>query len=251
MSSFSRRIEGNRDEEAARLQILDQPLERDRTGEKPNEVDVSLVLPDSKQEVKLRLVADWGVGVGGGVWSAALLLCRQIASRETVFRAQMQGRRVLELGAGTGVLGLAAAHICHPKVTVLTDLESYLPLLRENVDRNRACSSDIQAVAYDWNSDPALGAPFDFILGGDLAYNPNLYRPLIRALSMNSDAHTVIYLGVTRSDTGIGFYKLLDTSGFDYYRIPDWELAGKSESGSSRNFGLLVIFRRPMYVLAT
>ena len=58
---------------------------------------------------KLRLNLDWGVGIGGGLWSAGMWLCRQISSRPEVFRRLVKGRRVLELGSGTGLVTTALA----------------------------------------------------------------------------------------------------------------------------------------------
>jgi hypothetical protein len=85
------------------------------------------------------------------------------------------------------------------------------------------------------------------ILGGDLAYNPGLYGPLVNALETCSDAHTVTYLGVTRSDTTQGFFKLLRERGFEFYRLLDWETEGKGNTGDVQPYGLFVIFKeRPL-----
>ena len=50
-------------------------------------------------------------------------------------------------------------------------------------------------------------------------------------------------LGVTRSDTGRDFFELLEAEGFEYYRVPDSEVAGKFD-GTPASFGLFVIFLR-------
>jgi hypothetical protein len=51
----------------------------------------------------------------------------------------MAGRRVLELGAGTGALGIAVAALGGD--VVLTDLPDVVPLTRKNVERNAASFS--------------------------------------------------------------------------------------------------------------
>ena len=46
------------------------------------------------------------LGIGGKVWDAALTLVRYLrAERSTL----LEGRRVLELGAGTGIVGMCCA----------------------------------------------------------------------------------------------------------------------------------------------
>lgn len=52
----------------------------------------------------------------------------------------MAGRRVLELGAGTGALGIAVAALGGD--VVLTDLPDVVPLTRQNVQLNTASFSD-------------------------------------------------------------------------------------------------------------
>lgn len=220
----------------------------------------------------LRLEVDWGVGIGGGLWSAGLLLCRQLAARSDFFRALCDGRRVLELGSGTGLCGLALATICQPVEVVVTDLQTHVELMERNIARwqqqladqaDPADSTDpaerkhqaegqcrshppsVIAAEFDWDKDAAhLRPPFDVVLGTDLAYREELFLPVVRALLAASDAHTVTLLGVTRSDTGPAFFDLLRQHGFEYYRVPDWEMKGKSESGAVANFGLFFIFKQ-------
>jgi hypothetical protein len=138
-----------------------------------------------------------------------------------------------------------------PAELVLTDVESHLDLLRINAEANAVPGCDVMVEAYEWGKEapvPGGGGAFDVILGGDLAYNPGLYGPLVGALDACSDAHTLTYLCVTRSDTNRGFFELLYKRGFEYFRIPDWETEGKSEVGDVCSYGLFVIFKeRPRF----
>ena len=170
-------------------------------------------------------------------------------------------------GAGTGLIGLAAAHVCAPTELVLTDVESHVDLLKLNAANNPVPGCNIKVEAYHWGQESPIpgssssnssnsnsnsnssnsGSAFDVILGGDLAYNPGLYGPLVNALETCSDAHTVTYLGVTRSDTTQGFFKLLRERGFEFYRLLDWETEGKGNTGDVQPYGLFVIFKeRPL-----
>jgi hypothetical protein len=111
---------------------------------------------------------------------------------------------VIELGSGTGALGLYAAHVLGACAVLLTDLAPNLELLRSNRDLNRlqivhggtemSCPT-VDVVALDW-TDTSLPselmdwkkryAPYgvDVILGSDLflPYAADLLDPLARTL---------------------------------------------------------------------
>ena len=108
----------------------------------------------------------WDVGIGGNLWVAGLMLVNELDSRARYFRAWMKGKRVLELGSGTGLVGLAAARICEPAEVCLTDLDSHVECMKNNVAQNAATSTSdcvVNVKAYDWNGDAShLGLPYDF-----------------------------------------------------------------------------------------
>ena len=117
----------------------------------------------------------------------------------------MSGLRVIDLGAGTGAVGLAAG-LMGASVT-LTDQEQLTFLMHENLDRVRIASKqsdlgvasssgigndidsgatlDVHVTTYDWGGDDAHLAPlpFDVVLVSDCIL-PKLYpiEPLVAAL---------------------------------------------------------------------
>ena len=52
-------------------------------------------------------------------------------------QALFKGKRVLEVGSGTGIVGVAAAAF-NPKKVYLTDLPEYLAILQSNKNKNVA-----------------------------------------------------------------------------------------------------------------
>ena len=91
------------------------------------------------------------------------------------------GKRVLELGCGLGLAGLAAASHAGAKSVVLTDRDdSVLQLAREAIAANEL-SEGADAIAstatLDWGADAAelaasIGVePFDVIIGADILYD--------------------------------------------------------------------------------
>lgn len=54
---------------------------------------------------KLKLEVNWGVGIGGGLWSTGILLTEHLAKHAALYDRVLKGKRVLELGSGTGLVG--------------------------------------------------------------------------------------------------------------------------------------------------
>ena len=57
----------------------------------------------------LHLRCDWGVGIGGGLWTTGEHLCAHFREHAGSYARWLDGRRVLELGSGTGLLGIGLA----------------------------------------------------------------------------------------------------------------------------------------------
>lgn len=72
-----------------------------------------------------------GAGPGGALWDGSIALAQHVAAH---FADGLAGQRVVELGAGTGLPGLAAARL--GARVVLTDRPRALPLLARNVQAN-------------------------------------------------------------------------------------------------------------------
>ena len=117
--------------------------------------------------------------VGGVVWDAALVLNSFLEK----ISAELKGKNILELGAGTGVSGLIAAHF-GARVSI-TDTEDFVPLIEKNIEQNKELikSSPVYAFCLDWRyfdeneklETPAevskkLELPFDMIILSDCIY---------------------------------------------------------------------------------
>eukprot|EP01034_Spumella_vulgaris_P025567 gene25567-32037_t len=137
----------------------------------------------------------------------------------------VQKRKVLELGAGTGVAGIAAGLLGASDV-LLTDLEYTLANLRRNADENfvqmvpeapmtspssvtsskdqRTTPLEYRVAALDWAdsstypvncSDSETNTrPFDVILGADIVWLEHLVPLLVNTLVACMSDHTVLLL---------------------------------------------------------
>ena len=115
-----------------------------------------------------------GVGVGGSLWRSAGALCRwQLRNAD-----EIRGKKVLELGAGTGASGLFAAALGASSVTLTDGTDGLVPLLTRNAEHNRergVIGADTAVAIGPWRfgeTPPACaaGETYDIVIGSDITY---------------------------------------------------------------------------------
>ncbi|XP_029695973.1 protein N-lysine methyltransferase METTL21A isoform X3 [Takifugu rubripes] len=165
----------------------------------------------------LRLAQDWKrLGVAAVVWDAAVVLCMYLE----LGQVDLKEKEVIELGAGTGLVGIVAAlmgefnnlaqkisfkfelyiEVCSfpgARATI-TDREPALDFLSANVKANLPADSPGSAVVSElsWGEGldryPAGG--FDLVLGADIIYLKDTFGPLLRTLEHLCSESTLILL---------------------------------------------------------
>jgi len=111
-------------------------------------------------------------------------------------RQPMCGRRVVELGAGTGVVGVMASYL--GASVIVTDLDSLVPLLDHNITKNNHLlrAGAMTAKAYCWGSEPDedLLHPDFLVLANCVYYESSLETLLDTVLTLTSGgrSNTVI-----------------------------------------------------------
>lgn len=111
--------------------------------------------------------------------------------------------RVLELGAGCGIVGIALAQLIKCEV-LLTDLEDATEILERNVEyATPAQGSLVRTQVLDWATpldDSSFNFKFDLVLVSDCIYNPDSSRLLVEVLNQLAQraAHITIMLGFKR-----------------------------------------------------
>ncbi|KAI0283432.1 putative methyltransferase-domain-containing protein, partial [Russula aff. rugulosa BPL654] len=136
------------------------------------------------------LVSEDHTSVGLQSWASSILLAERLCANPGKFSldptTRGRGLRVLELGAGTGLLSITAAKILAngqvrasgpPPTIVATDFHpDVLANLQRNVDDN-ADAQGILVRKLDWSQPNSSSAPFDrpfdVILAADVVYEPS------------------------------------------------------------------------------
>lgn len=192
--------------------------------------------------------------LGLKTWASSYLLAKRLVLLRSTLPVLPPNAHILELGAGTGLVGLAAAAVFGRHV-VLTDLPGIVPNLTRNLEANAAApaatETGAEAAVLDWSNPSDFSVPsssvqavrpnsFPLILAADPIYSPAHPRLLVQTiaahLSRTKEARLIVELplreafGVERADLrsrleGLGL-KLLDEGeevGYDDWVASDGE----------------------------
>lgn len=141
--------------------------------------------PDGMLEINIReptLTAD---NLGFKTWASSYMLAKHLAS----IPAPIKPMKTLELGAGTGLVGIAAASIWGSSVH-LTDLAEIVPNLRQNINNNaaivKANGGSATAGLLNWSETRTQLNEDDlplFVLVADCIYAPEHPRLLVETIA--------------------------------------------------------------------
>ncbi len=121
------------------------------------------------------------------LWEAAMVLSLLITGLPD---PKGKGKKFLELGAGLGAPGLAAA--AHGFDTTLTDYEEHiLDFQRVSAAANQLNNINFQIV--DWLNPPEM-SKFDIIVGAEILFREEFFAPLLSLLRISLKPEGVIYL---------------------------------------------------------
>eukprot|EP00118_Oscarella_pearsei_P001154 m.311870 g.311870 ORF g.311870 m.311870 type:complete len:224 (+) comp167494_c0_seq1:2-673(+) len=135
-----------------------------------------------------------GIGdTGCVVWDAALVLSgcvKELGRRKPGF---WQNKCVIELGAGTGAVGLVAA-TCGASC-ILTDLTQFIPLIQFNIDANRAVlKGSAKAEVLEWGNVFRMPEHVDVLLMSDIVYYAESLDPLIKTVNSLCGPDTIVLM---------------------------------------------------------
>jgi len=188
------------------------------------------------------------------LWRASEHLCRYLVKHrnddmlDLMLRQDNSQRgseriRILELGAGLGLVGILAHRISSPKSHVfITDGDTEaLVCLRENVELNRikqeanSKSSDnvgeVTCCQLLWGTDTSLafleqqnGEKIDVLLASDIVYSPVIIQPLWETVQCLLDSKGIFVFAYARRKVPVSIEDVLaaaEEAGFQYERCEE------------------------------
>mmetsp|Transcript_44627 Transcript_44627/g.100769 ORF Transcript_44627/g.100769 Transcript_44627/m.100769 type:complete len:315 (+) Transcript_44627:3-947(+) len=167
-----------------------------------NEMQIKYRLKD-RPDTLVSVSQDPGIenSTGGIVWETAYLLATFLEDKTPPIR---KGSRVLEVGAGCGLLGIVMAHLGHS--VICTEAREPLPILENNIEAAQdaiaraqgSCRAELLRWDFPEDRAPLLekegGKKFDVILGTDVFFEKKLVAPLLETISSLSHEETEVWL---------------------------------------------------------
>ena len=142
------------------------------------------------------------------VWPGGKDLSSYLALQSSKGKLNLSNKRLIDLGTGTGIVGLTAAH-CGASVT-LTDQEHVITgqILTDNIaanaDETAVNGGSISTLILDWNTHAqgveGINAPYDVVCGADVMYDISFAEPLSHTIAALTDTKSVVYIAYERRD---------------------------------------------------
>lgn len=156
-----------------------------------------------------RFAVDERLPYWAELWTASIDLARYCLEE-----ADLSGRRVLELGCGLGLAGIAAAS-AGAAVTMTDYDDEALRFARYNAMRNLPAEAlpRTHIRRLDWRADDA-GDLFDVILGADVAYERKSFAPLLSVVRRSLHPRGWAVFTDPGREIGRDFFTFACASGF-------------------------------------
>lgn len=165
----------------------------------------------------ISLVERPGLALGSSTWSSAFALARYLSGDA---RALIERRSLIELGAGTGLVGIACAKL-GAKSVILTDLPVCLDLLRTNIEANEVeNSASVQVL--DWTNNGDFSAVADIIIMADVVYYDQipLFEAIVSTLRriVTTSSHVIMAYKQRDAENESLFFDMMKGEGFGVVR---------------------------------
>lgn len=177
--------------------------------------------------------AESEMATGSTVWDCAIVMANYLQSYcSKLPENYWVDKNVLEVGSGTGIVGIICGLLFQGSNLIISDLEILLPLIRENLETNQNALGDnltknISVQNFTWGTAPELNPspPYDYIIASDVVWPKIDNSLLIDALKRVTNENTKIILAYEYRNQSCRttFFKAAEPF-FEFTRLPESEL---------------------------
>ncbi|KAL7275985.1 Protein-lysine N-methyltransferase efm6 [Rhizina undulata] len=151
---------------------------------------------DGMLSTPLKLHEDLAKGCGGQIWPAGETLTKYILRRYQN-TDHLKDKRIVELGAGGGLTGLAVAAGCDigGSELYITDMSAMIDLIHRNVELNQM-QEKVKVELLDWSNPlpkTIANKPVDIVLAADCVYFEPAFPLLEKTLIELVTEYTVVF----------------------------------------------------------
>ncbi|KAJ8588755.1 hypothetical protein M405DRAFT_874209 [Rhizopogon salebrosus TDB-379] len=198
---------------------------------------IQLSFPRDSPVLSISLKVDASPGCGGIAWPAGEVLSSYITFRGTGY---LRGKRIVELGSGTGLVGLVAGAL--GGTVWITDQAPLLDIMRQNVMLNNL-QSQVSVCELNWGEKLSLEIPPpDLILAADCVYFEPAFPLLVQTLSdMTVSSTDILFCYKKRRKADKRFFTMLKKK-FTWKEVED---DPNRKIYNSEAISLLTLTKRP------
>ena len=160
----------------------------------------------------LTIRQDWGgsASTGAAIWNGANVATWYL--EHELGPQSVQGKSVLELGAGVGFTSLVASSLGAAEVVITDGNEDVLKLAEQNIALNLAApekESGVRTARLRWNTEDeksllraSSGQPWDFVFASDVTYRKAGWADLVACISHLTGPNTQSILSMEPRNIG-------------------------------------------------
>lgn len=170
-------------------------------------------------------------GVGGKIWKSAVVLSSFIKNNKE-YSDLFRNKVVLELGAGTGVVGIVASLLNIKKVIISDRDQGTLEVIMKNIQLNKEKIPLrlIEVVPLEWGNKEhflSITEKVDLIIGSDLLYSLFMVESLITTVEYFAHKDLILVLAFAKRGEEVDlFYKKIGET-WELNFLPDDQLTEK------------------------
>ncbi|KAI8335920.1 putative methyltransferase-domain-containing protein [Chlamydoabsidia padenii] len=145
----------------------------------------------------------WESGIPGKIWDSALVMSRMLEQMAHYKPDYLDGKHILDLSAGTGLLGLSVAKNAQPSKVTITELDEATDLIKSNISLNQylipKCPILVKPLLWGSKSQASACGKADIILASDVLYESEFFQDLVKSfVDLCNTPSGKIYIGYKR-----------------------------------------------------